>query len=213
MKRCRSLRGLLRDLQRRHHQRELLLQNASPCDPSRSVRTTSPPAPRSASAHRVALSRKNGSCVPATRVGARHRARHRRGRPVAGARRGGEDHVVDVGMAEPHGERELGTRRHAEHRGPVGGQFDREARTGPQTHVIDEELLVCREPFGIEGERGCAPARRVLLQPQRRIIRTVCADDHREWEVGGLEDASPGRSAGRHRRRRSPPVASVGHRR
>ena len=42
-------------------------QNLSPCDPTRSVMTTSPPASRSAVAHRVALSRKNGSRVPATR--------------------------------------------------------------------------------------------------------------------------------------------------
>src|SRR4029077_8913008 len=42
-------------------------QNASPCDPTRSVITTSAPASRSASAHLVAFSRKNGSSVPATR--------------------------------------------------------------------------------------------------------------------------------------------------
>src|ERR1700722_19350502 len=43
------------------------LQNAPPCDPTRSVMTTSAPASRSARAHRVAFSRKNGSCTPATR--------------------------------------------------------------------------------------------------------------------------------------------------
>src|SRR4029077_16190878 len=42
-------------------------QNAPPCDPARSVITTSAPASRSATAHRVAFSRKNGSSVPATR--------------------------------------------------------------------------------------------------------------------------------------------------
>src|ERR1700722_13229576 len=42
-------------------------QNAPPCDPARSFMTTSAPAPRSASAHLLALPRKNGSCVPATR--------------------------------------------------------------------------------------------------------------------------------------------------
>ena len=42
-------------------------QNASPCDPTRSVMTTSAPAPRRAVAHRVAFSRKKGSDVPATR--------------------------------------------------------------------------------------------------------------------------------------------------
>ena len=42
-------------------------QNAPPCDPARSLSTTSAPAARSASAHRVAFSRKNGSSVPATR--------------------------------------------------------------------------------------------------------------------------------------------------
>src|SRR5215469_5433639 len=43
------------------------LQNASPCEPTRSFMTTSAPASRSASAHRVAFFRKNGSCLPATR--------------------------------------------------------------------------------------------------------------------------------------------------
>lgn len=42
-------------------------QNAPPCSPSRSIRTTSASALRSASAHRVALSRKNCSSLPATR--------------------------------------------------------------------------------------------------------------------------------------------------
>jgi hypothetical protein len=42
-------------------------QNAPPCDPTRSVMTTSAPASRSAVAQRVAFSRKNGSSVPATR--------------------------------------------------------------------------------------------------------------------------------------------------
>jgi hypothetical protein len=42
-------------------------QNAPPCDPARSFMTTSASASRSASAHLLAFSRKNGSCVPATR--------------------------------------------------------------------------------------------------------------------------------------------------
>lgn len=42
-------------------------QNAPPCDPARSFMTTSASASRSASAHLIAFSRKNGSCVPATR--------------------------------------------------------------------------------------------------------------------------------------------------
>ena len=42
-------------------------QNAPPCDPTRSVISTSAPASRSATAQRVAFSRKNGSSVPATR--------------------------------------------------------------------------------------------------------------------------------------------------
>src|SRR5579862_7195962 len=42
-------------------------QNAPPCAPARSSMTTSAPASRSATAHLVAFSRKNGSCVPATR--------------------------------------------------------------------------------------------------------------------------------------------------
>jgi hypothetical protein len=42
-------------------------QKAPPCEPARSVMTTSAPASRSAFAHRLALARKNGSPVPATR--------------------------------------------------------------------------------------------------------------------------------------------------
>ena len=103
-------------------------QNAPPCDPTRSFMTTSAPASRSASAHRVAFSRKNGSCVPATRYvrgsGARHHAR----RFVTAARRGAEDRTVDVRMPKPEGERQLSTRRDAEHRGAFGGQRDAKPR-------------------------------------------------------------------------------------
>lgn len=42
-------------------------QNASPCDPTRSVMTTSAPAPPSTCGQRDAFSWKNGSSVPATR--------------------------------------------------------------------------------------------------------------------------------------------------
>src|SRR5580704_12457124 len=42
-------------------------QKAPPCDPVRSFMTTCASASRSASAHFLAFSRKNGSCVPATR--------------------------------------------------------------------------------------------------------------------------------------------------
>jgi hypothetical protein len=42
-------------------------QNASPCDPTRSVMTTSAPAAWNAAAHRVAFSWKNGSWIPATK--------------------------------------------------------------------------------------------------------------------------------------------------
>src|SRR5262245_828026 len=42
-------------------------QNASPCEATRSVMTMSAPASRSATVHRVAFARKNGSSVPATR--------------------------------------------------------------------------------------------------------------------------------------------------
>jgi len=42
-------------------------QKAPPCNPARSFMTTSASASRSASAHLLAFSRKNGSCVPATR--------------------------------------------------------------------------------------------------------------------------------------------------
>lgn len=43
------------------------LQKSPPCGPTRSFITTSAPALWSALAHVLALSRKKGSCVPATR--------------------------------------------------------------------------------------------------------------------------------------------------
>jgi low temperature requirement protein LtrA len=49
-------------------------QNAPPCDPARSVMTTSAPASRSATAHRAAFSWKNGSSVPATKYARGSRA-------------------------------------------------------------------------------------------------------------------------------------------
>ena len=125
-------------------------QNASPCDPTRSVMTTSAPASRSASAHRVAFSRKNGSSVPATRYVRGSRARHHARRSVTPARRGGEDRTVDVRMPKPDGERQLATRRDTEHRGALGGQRDAETRPRPSADVLDEEPLVCREPFRVE---------------------------------------------------------------
>ncbi len=51
----------------RHHQRELCPPQRVSIDAARSLITTSAPASRSAAAHRVALPRKNGSSVPATR--------------------------------------------------------------------------------------------------------------------------------------------------
>jgi len=92
-------------------------------------------------------------------VRARKRARHHRRRSVPCARRRAKDRAVDVGMAKPHGERELSTRRDTEHRGSVVRQRDVEARLRPSAHVLDKELLVCREPFSVKGEGGRALAR------------------------------------------------------
>ena len=53
-------------------------------------------------------------------------------------------------MPKPNGERELSTRRDTEHRGAFGGQRDSETRPRPSADVLDEELLVCREPFRVK---------------------------------------------------------------
>ena len=59
-------------------------QNARPWEPARSVMTTSAPASRSASAHRLAMARRNLLCA-ADKVRARKQAGHRDWRSVAGA--------------------------------------------------------------------------------------------------------------------------------
>lgn len=85
---------------------------------------------------------------------------------------------------KPDSERELSTRRDTEHRGAFGGQLDAEARSCPATDILDEELLVCREPLRIK-------ARRVLMEPQRLVGQPVYTDDHRGRHVGRLERSAP----------------------
>lgn len=95
-------------------------------------------------------------------------------------------------MAKAHGKRELCARRDAEHRGSVGWQLDREAQMSPSAQVIDEELLVCREPFEIGGEWGCALPRRVLMERERLIVQAACTDHHRGRHVGSPRERLPG---------------------
>ena len=53
-------------------------------------------------------------------------------------------------MPKPKSERELSTRRGTEHRGAFSGQRDSKPRPRPLADVLDEELLVCREPFRVK---------------------------------------------------------------
>jgi len=83
-------------------------------------------------------------------VRARNRTRHHPRRTVPRARRGAEDRTIDVRMPKPNRERQLPTRRDAEHRGAIGGQRDPESRPRPAADVPNEKLLVCREPFRVK---------------------------------------------------------------
>jgi hypothetical protein len=87
-------------------------------------------------------------------------------------------------VSKPEGERQLTTRRDAEHRGALGRQRDSEARSHPSADFLDEEPLVSSEPLRFESGR-------VLLQPQRLVVQPVYADDHRRRYAGRLQDAAP----------------------
>ena len=176
---------------------------ASPCDPTRSLITTSAPASRSAAAHRVAFSRKNGStCRRRGMCAGSDSASHRAAGSPRPARR--EDRAVDVRMPKPDGERELSTRRDTEHRSALGGQCDAEPRPHPSTDVLDEEPLVGGEPFRSRrpvSTPGAAASRR-----RSRWTPTIIVD--------GTSAASrtrpTARSADRHRRRRPPRADPAG---
>jgi hypothetical protein len=53
-------------------------------------------------------------------------------------------------MPKPDGEGQLPARRDTEHRGAFGGHPDAETRSHPSRNVLDEELLVCREPLRLK---------------------------------------------------------------
>ena len=166
------------------HQRQFISPHRMVVPATRSLMTTSAPASCSAAAHRVAFSRKNGSSVPATRYARGNGPGNVVGRLVPGARRGGEHRAVDTRMPEPDGERELPTRRHAEHRGACGRQRDAEPRPRPSPDVLHEEPLVRREPLRVE-------ARRVLLEPLLLVRRAMDADDHGGRDARRLEGPTP----------------------
>src|SRR5690242_1517507 len=87
-------------------------------------------------------------------------------------------------MPEPEGERELAARRGTEHRSAFAGQRGSETRAHPPADVLDEELLVGREPFRVKD-------RRVLMEPRRLIGQPVYTDDHRGPDAGRLEEPAP----------------------
>ncbi len=91
-------------------------------------------------------------------VRARKRTRHRVRRLVTAARRGAEDGAVNIRMPKPDSERQFSARRDAEHRGTLSGQRHAKPRLRPSANVLDEELLMRREPLRLK-------ARRVLMEP------------------------------------------------
>src|SRR5580700_9538982 len=87
-------------------------------------------------------------------------------------------------MPKPKSEGQLATRRYAEHCGTFSGQRHAKPRLRPSANVLNEELLVCREPLRLK-------ARRVLMEPQRLIGQPMYTDDHCGRCVGLLEQPSP----------------------
>jgi hypothetical protein len=62
-------------------------------------------------------------------------------------------------MTKAHGQREFRTGGDTECRGSIGRQLGAQAGRRPSADVVDEELLVCREPLRVEGEGVRAAAR------------------------------------------------------
>lgn len=84
-------------------------QNPPPCDPTRSVMTTSAPPSRSATAHRAAFPRKNDSSVPATRYVRGIGLGITTGGRYPGPGEAQKDRTVDVRMPKPDRKRQLST--------------------------------------------------------------------------------------------------------
>src|ERR1051326_509602 len=84
------------------------------------------------------------------KVCARKRTRHDAWRLVTAARRGAQDRTVDLWMPKPKSEGQLSNRRDAEHRGTLSGQRHAKPRLRPSANVLDEELLVRREPLRLK---------------------------------------------------------------
>src|ERR1700721_1583021 len=87
------------------------------------------------------------------KVCARKRTRHNARRLVTAARRGAQDRTVDMWMPKPKSESQLSTRRDTEHCGTFSGQRHAKPRLRPSADVLDEELLVCREPLRLKTRR------------------------------------------------------------
>src|SRR6202021_3512706 len=87
-------------------------------------------------------------------------------------------------MPKPKSEGQLSPRRDAEHCGTFSGQPHVKPRLRPSANVLDEELLVCREPLRLK-------TRRVLMEPQHLIGQPMYTDDHCGRYVGLLEQPAP----------------------
>jgi hypothetical protein len=170
----------------RHHQRELFSPQrvAVRPDPLGHDNVRTRVAQRDGPAGRVLEKERLQRASDEVRT--RKRIRHHGRRSVTSARRRAEDRTVDVGMAKPDGERELSTCGNTKYRRALGGQRDSETRPRPLADVLDEELLVRREPLRVKD-------RRVLVEPQHLVVGPVSTDNHRRRGVGGLKDAAPPR--------------------
>ncbi len=118
------------------------------------------------------------------KVYARERTRHNGRRLVTAARRGAEHRTVDMWMAKPKSEGQLPARRDAKHRSPFTGKRHAKPRLRPSSNILDEELLVCREPFRLK-------ARRVLVEPLHLIAQPMDAYDHCGRYAGLLDQPAP----------------------
>src|SRR5580698_8266425 len=168
----------------RHHQRKLFLPECATVRPGSLIHDDI----RICIAQRVRPS----PCVreeerllcAGDKVCARKRTRHNARRPVTAARRGTQDRTEDMWMSKPKSERQLSTRRRAEHGGTFSGERHAKPRLRPSANVLDEELLVCREPLRLK-------ARRVLMEPQHLIGQPMYTDDQCGRYVGLLEQPAP----------------------
>jgi hypothetical protein len=183
----------------RHHQPELLSPERVAVRPGPlghdNVRSC---VARCVRPHRVAFSRKNGSCMPATSYARGIVLGISGRRPVSCARRRAGDCAVDIGMAKPHGERRLSTRGDTEDRGSGRQAARRQSASAPIGARPGPRTLVC--PQTVRGQRRRRPC-------SRPVSTRSAAASHRP--VGGTD--APSWAADRPPHGRLPTMHTVRH--